>query len=178
MAHCIIRSVLNFDSILFKKSDVIKSGRYYYYHFEFSGNSFTSEINYLDTFMNKIVEESKKSDLIKVWEEKEKMYDLSLVPDKGFYFSEEYHNLKSKITEDAFKAIILRESSEVFEVFADIKGTYEDYKNTGVMDIMFITRYKDSIYNTSYKGKDFTSSQGYVSSRDEFVIWLIFIIYF
>lgn len=166
MAYCIIRSILDIKEFLIGDFEEEFFNGYHYYHCTLTGNKFESCINDLDKLCSLIAEECKKSNLIDTWKEKEAMYGLKS-PDK-YYFSKEYFDLKDKISSDVLSSIILRDDLEVFSINPVISGvTYADFKTTGVLNITFITKYLDSIYNTPYHDKDFSSLQGYLSSHTD-----------
>lgn len=168
MSNIIVKSCLDFDSSILRYTDKELIDGFYYYHLNCSGLSFTEAVLDMVTLKSLISNKCLVSDLLRVWKEKESMYSFEKFDD--ICFSQEYCQLKSEITKDAFSAVLLTDDYEVFNLLAEIVGTYRDFDESGKFDIMFLTSYIDSSFNTSYCNKDMSSLKGYLSARDEFVL--------
>lgn len=168
MSHIIIRSCIDFDSTMFLNYDKKQSGDFYFYHLTCEGKDLMSQVVFKEELKRLVANACLDSKYIPLWREKEGMYTFE--KEEDICFSQEYYALKSKITEDAFRAVIITDDLEVFEVQAEIVGHCKDFDKTGELDIIFATRYKDSLFSTSYAGKQFSSAEGYLSTRDEFVL--------
>lgn len=171
---CIIRSSIEFDTNDLSFTAKKKVNDFWYYYLDVSGTNIANKISQRGSLLYKISECCLSSKYLPLWKEKESMYsirdDLDLIDNESICFSREYCDCKSKITEESFRGIMLLDDLSVFEIKASVVGMYRDYEKTGNLPIILSSNYVDDIYNTSYEGKDFTSLEGYLSTRNEFVL--------
>lgn len=163
MSICIIKSNIHFSQSMLMLDDKGVLCDSYYYMLSCHDKNFMSKVVFKDRFKQLIEKSCQDSKYMDLWKDKESMY--SFEKEEDICFSQEYYSAKSKITEDAFRALIITDDQEVFIVRAEIVGTFKKYVETGKLEIMFILEYLDSVCNTQYDGVSFDSLKSYFATR-------------
>lgn len=166
MNTCIIKSKLNLSKYLGVSSTELDG--FYYHHITLKGRDITKVISNTEELLSELAKYCYDSNFIDLWREKESQYNFEKPED--ICYSEEYFEVKKQITKDVFQAVIFDNDLELFEVRADIIGTYQDFDKNKEFNLMFVTTYKDCIMCTSYYDVDYSSIENYIKTRNSFVL--------
>lgn len=168
MSIGIIRSCIDFkNNILLNTSKRKVGDMFYYYSDTVEDKDIDSIVVFKEEFKRLISTACLDSKYLRLWGEKEKMYNLNDI--NNIACSREYFDCKSKVTEQALRGIVFVEDSglNVFKIRAEIVGFYKDFIETGELPITFITEYVDCLYETPY---DISSLDAYISNPINFNI--------